>query len=187
MAEHKKPLSQNFEEILSHIGEDIEREGLLKTPERAAKAIHDLTSGYTMDPIKILNEAVFHEDCDEMIIVRDIEFHSLCEHHILPFMGSCDVAYVPNGKIIGLSKIPRIVDMYARRLQVQERLTQQVADALTELLNPKGVGVICKARHTCMSMRGVQKQNAYMITNAMEGVFRENHSARQEFLAMIKQ
>ena len=179
-------LADNFKSILNQVGEDTEREGLLKTPERAAKAIQDLTSGYSMDPIKILNEAVFHEDCDQMIIVRDIEFHSLCEHHILPFMGTCDVAYVPNGKIIGLSKIPRIVDMYAKRLQVQERLTQQVANALTELLDPKGVAVVCRGQHTCMSMRGVQKQNAYMITNAMEGVFRENHSARQEFLQMIK-
>ena len=177
---------KEYLKILKDIGEDPQREGLLKTPARAAKAIYDLTSGYGMDPIKILNEAVFHEDCDEMIIVRDIEFHSLCEHHILPFMGSIDVAYVPNGKIIGLSKIPRIVDMYAKRLQVQERLTQQVATALQELLEPKGVGVVCRGQHTCMSMRGVQKQNAYMITNAMEGVFRDNHSARQEFLAMIK-
>ena len=176
----------DYLEILKKIGEDPQREGLLKTPARAAKAMMDLTSGYDMDPVEILNEAVFTEDCDEMIIVRDIEFYSLCEHHILPFMGSVDVAYVPKGKIIGLSKIPRIVDMFSRRLQVQERLTQQIANALKELLDPAGVGVVCRGHHTCMSMRGVQKQNAYMITNAMEGVFRDNHSARQEFLAMIK-
>ena len=177
---------EQYLEILKQVGEDPDREGLLKTPARAAKAIEDLTSGYKMDPIKILNEAVFHEECDEMVIVRDIEFHSLCEHHILPFMGSVDVAYVPKGKIIGLSKIPRIVDMYAKRLQVQERLTQQIANALKELLDPAGVGVVCRGQHTCMSMRGVQKQNAYMITNAMEGVFRNDQMARQEFLSMIK-
>lgn len=177
---------KQYLEILKDIGEDPQREGLLKTPARAAKAIYDLTSGYDMDPVKILNEAVFHEDCDEMIIVRDIEFHSLCEHHILPFMGSIDVAYVPDGKIIGLSKIPRIVDMYAKRLQVQERLTEQIAGALQELLEPKGVGVVCRGQHTCMSMRGVQKQNAYMITNAMKGVFLEKPEARHEFLSMIK-
>ena len=176
----------DYLEILKKIGEDPQREGLLKTPARAAKAMMDLTSGYDMDPVEILNEAVFHEDCDEMIIVRDIEFHSLCEHHILPFMGSIDVAYVPKGKIIGLSKIPRIVDMFSRRLQVQERLTQQIANALKELLDPAGVGVVCRGQHTCMSMRGVQKQNAYMITNAMEGVFRKDYAARQEFLSMIK-
>ena len=173
--------------ILESIGEDPNREGLLKTPARAAQAMKDLTAGYSMDPAVILNDAVFKdENCDQMIIVRDIEFHSLCEHHLLPFIGSCDVAYVPNGKIIGLSKIPRIVDIFARRLQVQERLTQQVADTLTDLLDPLGVAVACRAQHTCMSMRGVQKQDAYMITNAMEGVFRKDHSARQEFLAMVK-
>ena len=178
---------EQYLDILKQIGEDPEREGLLKTPARAAKAIQELTSGYNMDPVKILNEAVFHEDCDEMIIVQGIEFHSLCEHHILPFWGSVDVAYVPRGKIIGLSKIPRIVDMYSKRLQVQERLTEQIGNALEDLLDPAGVAVVCRGKHTCMSMRGVQKQNASMITNAMKGVFMDNHSARQEFLAMIKE
>ena len=172
--------------ILETIGEDPEREGLLKTPARAAKAMEDLTSGYFVNPKQLLNNAVFHGNYDQMVVVRDIEFHSLCEHHLLPFMGSCDVGYVPNGKIIGLSKIPRIVDMFSRRLQVQERLTNQIADTLTDLLDPLGVAVMCKAQHTCMSMRGVQKQDAYMITSAMEGVFRKDHSARQEFLSMIK-
>ena len=179
---------KNFIDIIEEIGEDPNREGLIKTPARAAKALKYLTSGYEIDAEEILNGAIFEdENCDQMVIVRDIEFYSLCEHHILPFWGKCNVAYIPDGKIIGLSKIPRIVDMYARRLQVQERLTQQIADELIKHLNPKGVGVVCKGQHTCMSMRGVQKQSAFMITNAMEGVFRTNQAARNEFLSMIDQ
>ena len=150
--------SEHFSKILKEIGEDPQREGLIKTPARAANALKYLTSGYEIDVEEILNGAIFEDEtCDQMVVVRDIEFYSLCEHHILPFWGKCNVAYVPDGKIIGLSKIPRIVDMYARRLQVQERLTQQIADELTRQLDPKGVGVICKGQHTCMSMRGVQK------------------------------
>jgi len=171
--------------ILKSIGEDPEREGLLRTPERVAKAYQELLSGYRTDPIELLNEAIFEVTYDEMVIVRDIEFYSMCEHHMLPFLGRAHVAYLPKGKVIGLSKIPRIVDMFARRLQVQERMTKQIADLVDELLHPKGVAVVVEGLHLCSVMRGVKKHNARMTTSSMSGAFRANLSTRQEFLDNI--
>jgi len=171
--------------ILKAIGEDPEREGLLKTPERVAKAYDELLSGYRTDPIDLLNEAIFEVSYDEMVIVRDIEFYSLCEHHMLPFLGRAHVAYLPKGKVIGLSKIPRIVDMFAKRLQVQERMTRQIADLVDELLHPKGVAVVVEGLHLCSVMRGVKKHDARMTTSSMSGAFRSNISTRQEFLDNI--
>lgn len=171
--------------ILKSIGEDPEREGLLRTPERVAKAYQELLSGYRTDPIELLNEAIFEVTYDEMVIVRDIEFYSMCEHHMLPFLGRAHVAYLPKGKVIGLSKIPRIVDMFARRLQVQERMTKQIADLVDELLHPKGVAVVVEGLHLCSVMRGVKKHNARMTTSSMSGAFRTNLSTRQEFLDNI--
>jgi len=171
--------------ILESIGEDIEREGLLRTPERVAKAYQELLSGYRTDPIDLLNEAIFEVTYDEMVIVRDIEFYSLCEHHMLPFLGRAHVAYLPKGKVIGLSKIPRIVDMFARRLQVQERMTKQIADLIDELLHPKGVAVVIEGLHLCSVMRGVKKHDARMTTSSMSGAFRTNLPTRQEFLDNI--
>jgi GTP cyclohydrolase I len=171
--------------ILKAIGEDPEREGLLKTPERVAKAYDELLSGYRTDPIDLLNEAIFEVSYDEMVIVRDIEFYSLCEHHMLPFLGRAHVAYLPRGKVIGLSKIPRIVDMFAKRLQVQERMTRQIADLVDELLHPKGVAVVVEGLHLCSVMRGVKKHDARMTTSSMSGAFRSNISTRQEFLDNI--
>ena len=171
--------------ILKAIGEDPEREGLLKTPERVAKAYDELLSGYRTDPIDLLNEAIFEVSYDEMVIVRDIEFYSLCEHHMLPFLGRAHVAYLSRGKVIGLSKIPRIVDMFAKRLQVQERMTRQIADLVDELLHPKGVAVVVEGLHLCSVMRGVKKHDARMTTSSMSGAFRSNISTRQEFLDNI--
>ena len=171
--------------ILKAIGEDPEREGLLKTPERVAKAYDELLSGYRTDPIDLLNEAIFEVSYDEMVIVRDIEFYSMCEHHMLPFLGRAHVAYLPKGKVIGLSKIPRIVDMFAKRLQVQERMTRQIADLVDELLHPKGVAVVVEGLHLCSVMRGVKKHDARMTTSSMSGAFRSNISTRQEFLDHI--
>jgi GTP cyclohydrolase I len=171
--------------ILKSIGEDTEREGLLRTPERVAKSYQELLSGYRTDPIELLNEAIFEVTYDEMVIVRDIEFYSMCEHHMLPFLGRAHVAYLPKGKVIGLSKIPRIVDMFARRLQVQERMTKQIADLVDELLHPKGVAVVVEGLHLCSVMRGVKKHNARMTTSSMSGAFRANLSTRQEFLDNI--
>jgi GTP cyclohydrolase IA len=168
------------------LGEDPKREGLVRTPERVEKALRFLTSGYETDIQKIINGALFSVDYDEMVIVKDIEFFSLCEHHILPFYGKVHVAYIPNGKVVGLSKIPRIVDAFARRLQVQERMTQQVAETLMEVLEPKGVGVICEAQHFCMMMRGVEKQHSATSTSAMLGVFRDRKDTRDEFLALAR-
>lgn len=172
-------------EILESIGEDTEREGLKRTPLRVASAYQELLSGYRTDPIEILNEAIFEVSYDEMVIVRDIEFYSMCEHHMLPFLGRAHVAYLPKGRVIGLSKIPRIVDMFARRLQVQERMTSQIADLLDELLHPKGVAVVVEGLHLCSVMRGVKKHDARMTTSAMLGAFRKNLSTRQEFLDNI--
>ena len=171
--------------ILQAIGEDPNREGLKRTPERIARMYAELLSGYQMDPLKVVNGALFDIKYDEMVIVRDIEFYSLCEHHMLPFMGRVHVAYIPDGKVLGLSKIPRIVDLYAHRLQVQERMTRQIADFIRDLLHPQGVAVVVEALHLCMSMRGVQKHNARLTTSAMHGAFRSNLATRQEFLDNI--
>ena len=172
-------------EILQSVGEDPNREGLLKTPERVAKAYQFLLHGYVTDPRTVLESAVFTEDYSEMILVKDIEIFSLCEHHILPFFGKAHVAYIPSGKIVGLSKIPRVVDIFARRLQVQERLTIQIRDVIQEVLNPLGVAVVIEATHLCMVMRGVQKQHSITTTSAMSGEFLENPTTRSEFMRLI--
>jgi GTP cyclohydrolase IA len=177
-------LITSYHEVLKHIGEDPEREGLLKTPERVAKAMQYLTQGYNQDAKAIIESAKFHEDVSEMIIVKDIELFSMCEHHMLPFFGKAHIAYIPNGWITGLSKIARVVDVYARRLQVQERLTTQILDAIKESLNPVGVAVVIEAKHLCMMMRGVQKQNSVTTTSAFSGEFQKN-STRSEFLKLI--
>jgi GTP cyclohydrolase IA len=173
-------------EILVQVGENPEREGLLRTPERFEKALRFLTSGYKQDPEKLLNGAMFSVSYDEMVVVKDIEFYSLCEHHMLPFFGRCHVAYIPNKKVVGLSKVARLVNMYARRLQIQERLTSQIAQTISDQLNPQGVGVIVEARHLCMVMRGVEKQRSEAVTSAMLGVFRENKQTRDEFLSLVR-
>ena len=175
-----------YTKILEQIGEEPEREGLLKTPRRAARALQFLTEGYHQNVAEVLNGAIFTEEYDEMVIVKDIEFFSTCEHHILPFFGKCHVGYIPHNKIIGLSKIPRIVDIFSRRLQVQERLTREIAVALQEALNPLGVAVIMEAQHLCMMARGVQKQSPKMMTNVMLGVFRDEDSTRAEFMRCIQ-
>ena len=172
--------------ILAGIGEDPDREGLLKTPERVAKALRFLTQGYSQDPGALLNQALFTVDYDEMVVVKDIDVFSLCEHHLLPFFGKAHVAYLPAGKVVGLSKIPRLVDMFARRLQVQERLTVQVAEAIQETVRPRGVGVVIEAMHFCMIMRGVEKQNSVAVTSCMRGAFRDQRETREEFLALIR-
>lgn len=172
-------------ELISAVGEDPEREGLKNTPERVARMYAELLSGYSMDPEKIINGALFEINYDEMVLVRDIEFYSLCEHHILPFLGRAHVAYLPKGKVLGLSKIPRIVEMYARRLQVQERMTRQIADLLQQMLEPHGVAVVVEGMHLCSMMRGVKKHGARMTTSAMHGTFRANLATRQEFLENI--
>ena len=178
-------LADLYENILRDIGEDPAREGLLKTPERAAKALQYLTRGYNQTIDDVVNKAIFESDNDEMILVKDIELYSLCEHHLLPFIGKCHVAYIPTGKVIGLSKIARIIDMFARRLQIQENLTKQIADTLMTAINPAGVGVIIEAEHLCMKMRGVEKQNSVMTTSMMLGSFREHSRTRAEFLRLI--
>ena len=174
-----------YREMLAFAGEDPAREGLLRTPHRAVEALKFLTQGYDQDVETLLNGAIFHEDYDDMVVVKDIEFYSLCEHHMLPFYGKVHVAYIPNGKIVGLSKIPRLVDMFARRLQVQERLTTQIAEALEEALQPKGVAVVVEGAHMCMLMRGVQKQSAAMVTSHVMGAFRNDRATRQEFMALV--
>jgi len=178
-------LENTVRDLLKHIGEDPEREGLLKTPERVAKAWKFLASGYHSNPSDVINNAVFNEKYDEMVIVKDIEFFSLCEHHLLPFYGRAHVAYIPKGKIVGLSKIPRIIEIFSRRLQVQERMTQQIADTLDQALHPDGVAVVVEARHLCMMMRGVEKQNSLATTSAMLGSFRDDERTRAEFLNLI--
>lgn len=174
-----------YEKLITSAGEDVERDGLLKTPERAAEAFAFLTQGYQQSLDDVVNGAVFDSDNDEMVIVKDIELYSMCEHHLLPFVGKAHVAYIPRGKVIGLSKITRITDMYARRLQIQEQMTKQIADAVMEVTNAAGVGVVIEAQHFCMMMRGVQKQNSWTVSSMMLGSFRENHRTRQEFLQLI--
>ena len=180
--------NKEFEELIRRelelIGEDPKREGLLKTPSRVANSMKFLTQGYNSSAEEVVGKGIFKEEHDNMIMVRDIELYSLCEHHMLPFFGKAHVAYIPNGKIVGLSKIPRIVDVYARRLQVQERLTEQIAEGLCRVLNPSGVGVVIEAYHLCMMMRGVQKQNSKTITSALRGAFREDPKTRDEFLRL---
>jgi GTP cyclohydrolase I len=179
-------MQEIIRQLLAELGEDPSREGLLDTPKRVEKALKFLTSGYAADVDATLNNALFSVDYNEMVIVRDIDFYSLCEHHLLPFFGKCHVAYIPSTKVIGLSKIPRVVDVFARRLQVQERLTNQIADTIREKIVPLGVAVVMEATHLCMSMRGVEKQNSFAVTSAMQGAFRNNARTRMEFLELIK-
>jgi GTP cyclohydrolase IA len=179
-------LTRSFREIIETIGEDPERQGLLKTPARAARAFEFLTQGYRQSVEEVVNEAVFDSDANEIILVKDIELYSMCEHHLLPFTGRAHVAYIPNGKVIGLSKVARIVDIFARRLQIQEQLTTQIADALMNTLHPTGVAVVIEAKHLCMMMRGVEKQNSVMTTSHLLGVFKEDARTRSEFLALLK-
>jgi len=179
-------IEDHYRDILRFIGEDPEREGLLRTPHRVVEALKFLTRGYTQDVDALLNGAIFNEEYDDMVVVRDIELYSLCEHHLLPFFGKAHIAYIPNGRIVGLSKIPRLVDMYARRLQVQERLTTEIAEAIEEALQPRGVGVVIEAAHMCMRMRGVEKQDSSMVTSHVMGAFRTDRATRQEFMALVK-
>ncbi|WP_269619183.1 GTP cyclohydrolase I FolE [Zhongshania sp. BJYM1] len=178
-------MEKAFADIIKKIGEDPSRDGLLDTPARAAKAFEFLTEGYRRDVKDVVNDALFESDCNEMVVVSDIELYSLCEHHLLPFIGKCHVAYIPRGKVLGLSKVARIVDLYARRLQIQEGLTTQIANTMMEVTGAEGVGVIIEARHMCMMMRGVEKQNSVMRTSAMLGAFKDNQVTRTEFLALI--
>lgn len=186
MSEQPGIISRLVEQLLKELGEDAYREGLERTPERVEKSLRYLTSGYRMNVHDVLNDALFVEEYDEMVVVKDIDVFSLCEHHLLPFVGKCHVAYMPRKKIVGLSKIPRLVEMYARRLQVQERLTTQIATTLDEVLHPRGVAVVMEAFHLCMVMRGVEKQNSKAVTSAMLGAFRDRPETRAEFMALIK-
>jgi GTP cyclohydrolase I len=179
-------MQELIRQLLAGLGEDPSREGLLDTPKRVEKALRFLTSGYTADVDTVLNNALFTVDYSEMVIVRDIDFYSLCEHHLLPFFGRCHIAYIPNGKVIGLSKIPRLVEVYARRLQIQERMTNQIAETIKEKINPLGVAVVIEATHLCMAMRGVEKQNSFAVTSAMLGGFRSDARTRMEFLELIR-
>ena len=183
---YNKELAGNIKSVLSEIGENPEREGLLKTPERVAKSMEFFTNGYEKDPAAILKSAMFAEDYSQMVLVKDIELYSLCEHHLLPFFGKAHVAYIPNGHIVGFSKIPRIVDVFARRLQVQERLTDEIKDCLQDTLNPKGVAIVIEAQHLCMQMRGVQKQHSSTTTSAFSGIFISDEKTRAEFMNLIK-
>jgi len=182
--DHSK-LEESVKTILREIGEDHQREGLLKTPSRVAKAFEFLTDGYKINIDEIMNKAIFNEKYDEMVVVKDIDFYSMCEHHLLPFYGKIHVAYIPKGKIIGLSKMPRVVDAFAKRLQVQERMTRQVADTIEKYLEPRGVAVVAEGFHMCMMMRGVQKQNSITTTSAMHGIFKSDARTRSEFLSLI--
>ena len=177
-------MSKNYKTIIENLGEDINREGLQKTPERVAKAMQYLTHGYDLNPLEILKSALFTEDHQQMIVVKDIEIYSMCEHHMLPFFGKAHVAYIPNGKIVGLSKIPRIVDAFARRMQVQERLTDEIKNCIQDALNPLGVAVVIEAQHMCMQMRGIQKQNSFTTTSSFTGAF-ERDKTRKEFISLI--
>lgn len=179
-------MEEHFSKIIEAIGEDINREGLIDTPKRAAEAFKFLNNGYQKSLDVVLNDAIFTADTEDMVIVKDIELYSLCEHHLLPFIGKCHVGYLPRGKVLGLSKIARVVDMYARRLQIQERLTKQIADAVEKAIDARGVAVVIEAKHLCMMMRGVEKQNSVMTTSVMTGIFRKELSTRSEFLNLIK-
>ena len=186
MMNHKdKEFEEAITKVLELLGEDPKREGLLKTPSRVAKALKFLTEGYHQDPKEILNQALFSTSNDEMVLVRDIEFYSMCEHHMLPIIGRAHVAYIPDGKVVGLSKIPRIVNVYARRLQIQEQMTEQIADAILETIKPKGVAVVLHARHMCMEMRGVQKINSTTVSSALRGLFKSDERTRNEFYNLI--
>lgn len=178
-------MAENFSSIIQQLGEDPNRDGLVKTPERASKAMQFLMQGYQQDPAEILKSALFNEDYSELVLVKDIEVYSMCEHHMLPFFGKAHIAYIPNGQIVGLSKIPRLVDVFARRLQVQERLTIQIRDCIEEVLKPQGVAVVIEAQHMCMQMRGVQKQNSMTTTSAFTGIFMKEERSRQEFINLI--
>jgi GTP cyclohydrolase I len=180
------PMQDAVRTLLSGVGEDPGREGLERTPERVEKALRFLTQGYAEDPKALIGQALFSVSYDEMVIIKDIDMYSLCEHHLLPFHGKAHVAYIPNGKVVGLSKVPRLVDMFARRLQVQERLTVQIAETLEEVIQPRGVGVVIEAVHFCMMMRGVEKQNSVAVTSCMLGAFRDRQPTRDEFLALIR-
>ena len=181
-----KILEENYLSIIKALGENPEREGLLKTPERVAKAMQFLTNGYDVNPDDLINQAIFHEEYSEMVLVKSVEIYSLCEHHMLPFFGKAHIAYIPDGKIVGLSKIPRVVDAYSRRLQVQERLTIEIRDCIQRTLNPIGVAVVIECSHMCMQMRGVQKQNSVTTTSAFTGLFLENDASRKEFINLIQ-
>ena len=183
---HESTIEEIYRELLRRVGEDPSRDGLLKTPDRMQKSLAFLTRGYQQSATEILRGALFDVEYDEMVIVRDIEFYSLCEHHMLPFFGKAHVAYIPKGKVIGLSKVARLVDVFARRLQVQERMTRQVADSIVDAIDPKGVGIILEAQHLCMMMRGVEKQQSMTTTSAMLGAFRNNPQTRNEFLSLIR-
>ena len=184
--EYNLNIAKNIKSVLSEIGENPDREGLLKTPERVAKSLNFLTNGYEKDPSQILKSAMFEEEYSQMVLVKEIELYSLCEHHMLPFFGKAHVAYIPNGHIVGLSKIPRVVDVFARRLQVQERLTDQIKDCIQDTLNPKGVAVVIEAQHLCMQMRGVQKQHSSTTSSAFSGIFMSDEKTRAEFMNLIK-
>jgi GTP cyclohydrolase I len=186
VSENHEPLEDLVRSLLKELGEDPGREGLQRTPGRVARSLRFLTSGYEQDPIAILNNAVFEESYDEMVLVKDIDFYSLCEHHLLPFFGRVHVAYIPNGRIVGLSKLPRMVGMFARRLQVQERLTTDIASALETVLRPRGVAVVVEAIHLCMMMRGVEQQNAFAITSSLRGLFTDDPKTRAEFMELIR-
>lgn len=185
MMNKEEEFEQAITKVLELLGEDPKREGLLKTPNRVAKALQFLTEGYHQDPKEILNQALFSTSNDEMVLVRDIEFYSMCEHHMLPIIGRAHVAYIPDGKVVGLSKIPRIVDVYARRLQIQEQMTEQIADAILQTIKPKGVAVVVHARHMCMEMRGVQKINSTTVSSALRGLFKSDQRTRNEFYNLI--
>jgi GTP cyclohydrolase I len=186
MSEPRDPIEGYVEALLKELGEDPGRDGLQRTPGRVARSYRFLTSGYHQDPREILNDALFEVSYDEMVVVKDIDFYSLCEHHVIPFFGRAHVAYIPNGKVVGLSKIPRLVEMFARRLQVQERMTTEIAETLEEVLQPKGVGVVVEASHLCMMMRGVERQNAYAISSSLKGAFNADSKTRSEFMELIR-
>jgi len=186
MNDAKDPLQGIVRQLLEQLGEDPDRDGLQRTPTRVAKAFRFLTEGYAQDPLAILNDALFEVSYDEMVIVKDIDFYSLCEHHVIPFFGRVHVAYIPNGRVVGLSKIPRLVEMFARRLQVQERLTVEIGETIEKVLRPRGVAVVVEAIHLCMKMRGVEQQNAFAITSSMRGSFKTDSKTRSEFMELIR-